>query len=216
LKPADREILHDYYDGKLKTYGHDTRSLGWIPGARNVRFGALTSVGDLQNSSVLDVGCGFGDLYGYLAGRGINVDYTGVDINPGFIGIARETYPDARFMVADFEEDDVGQGFDWAFAAGIFTIKISDNRRFIKNTLKKMFRVCDRGLAADFLSPSSSGGPDAYWQCPPEEALKFCRGLTRRVVLRADYMSSEFCIYLYKDDMADERNVFGDAYQPKK
>lgn len=207
MKPADRDILHHYYDSKLKTYGHDTRSLGWIPGARDVRFGALTSIGDLQNSSVLDVGCGFGDLYGYLARRGIKVDYTGVDINPDFIKIAREAYPDARFITADFEADDIGQEFDWTFAAGIFTIKISDNRRFIGNTLNKMFQVCNKGLAADLLSPSALGN-DTYWQCPPEEALKFCRGLSRRVVLRADYMSNEFCVYIYKDDMADERNVY--------
>lgn len=207
MKPVDRDILHHYYDDKLKTYGHDTRSLGWIPGARNVRFGALTAIGDLQGCSVLDVGCGFGDLYGYLCRRGINVDYAGIDINPDFIRIAREAYPDARFMVADFEEDDIGGDFDWAFAAGIFTIKISDNRRFIKNTLNKMFKVCNRGLAADFLSPSALGN-DAYWQCPPEDVLKFCRSLSKRAVLRADYMPTEYCIYLYKDDMADERNVF--------
>lgn len=207
MKPADRDILQGYYGDKLKTYGHDTRSLGWIPGARNVRFGALTAIGDLQDRSVLDVGCGFGDLYGYLTRRGIKVDYTGVDINPEFIDIARAAYPDARFLAADFEEDDIGDSFDWAFAAGIFTIKISDNRRFIKNTLNKMFQVCNKGLAADFLSPTTLGN-DAYWQCPPEEVLKFCRGLSRRAVLRADYMSTEYCVYLYKDDMADERNVF--------
>ncbi|HTY91114.1 MAG TPA: class I SAM-dependent methyltransferase [Methanocella sp.] len=210
MRPADRDILKNYYGEKLKSYGHDTRSLGWIPGARKVRFDALTSIGDLQGSSVLDVGCGFGDLYGYLAGRGIKVDYTGVDINPDFISIAREAYPDARFVVADFEDDDAGSEFNWAFAAGIFTLKISDNRRFIRDTLKKMFDVCNKGVAADFLGPTSAGN-DAYWQCPPEEVLKFCRGLTKRVVVRADYMSTEYCVYLYKDEMADERNVFEKA-----
>ncbi len=207
MKPSDRDILQNYYGDKLKTYGHDTRSLGWIPGARKVRFGALEAIGDLDGSSVLDVGCGFGDLYGYLANRDIKVDYTGIDINPEFIKIARETYPDARFLVADFEEDDIGGEFDWAFAAGIFTIRISDNRRFIKSTLRKMFDVCNLGMAADFLGPTAPGN-DAYWQCPPEGVLKFCRGLTRRVVLRADYMSTEYCVYLYKHDMVDERNVY--------
>lgn len=162
MKPVDRDILHDYYGEKLKTYCHDTRSLGWIPGARKVRFEALTSIGDLNNSSVLDVGCGFGDLYGYLVGRGIKVDYTGVDINPDC---------------------------------------------FIRNTLNKMFGVCNRGLAADFLSLSTYAG-DAYWHCPPEDVLKFCRGLSKRVVLRADYMSGEYCVYIYKNELADERNIF--------
>ena len=207
MKPEDIDILHRYYDEKLKTYGHDTRSLGWIPGARKVRFDALTAIGDLNGSAVLDVGCGFGDLYGYLSSKGIKVDYTGIDINPDFIDIAKKAYPDARFMVADFEEDTSGKDFDWAFAAGIFTIKISDNRRFIRNTMKRMFDVCNKGLSADFLSPSPLGN-DAYWRCPPEDVFKFGRSMTKRVALRADYMATEYCIYLYKSEMADERNVF--------
>ena len=206
MKPADRRILHGYYEEKLKAYGHDTRSLGWIPGARKVRFDALTSVGELQNCRILDVGCGFGDLYGYLTAKGIKVDYTGIDLNPDFIEIAKKAYADGRFMVADFEEDDIGKDFDWAFAAGIFTIRISDNRRFIRNTLKKMFEVCNKGLAADFLSPT--GASDSYWQCPPEEVLKFCLGMSKRVALKADYMATEYCVHVYKNDMADERNVF--------
>ncbi|MCD1293540.1 class I SAM-dependent methyltransferase [Methanocella sp. CWC-04] len=208
MKQSDRITLHEYYDSKLKTYGYDTRSLGWIPGARNVRLGALTSIGDLDNSSVLDVGCGFGDLYGYMVKKGMTVSYTGVDINPDFIEIAKQVYPDARFMAADFEEEDIGGNFDWIFAAGIFTIKISDNEAFIRNMLKKMFDVCDKGFAADFLSPIGYGTEDKYWRCEPESILAFCRKLSRRVTLRCDYMAGEFCVYVYKNDITDERNVF--------
>jgi len=73
-----------------------------------------------------------------------------------------------------------------------------------------MFNVCNRGVAADFLTLAALGN-DVYWLCPPEEVLKFCRGLSRRTVLRADYMSNEHRIYIYKEDMADERNVYEDS-----
>ncbi|MGE5556921.1 MAG: class I SAM-dependent methyltransferase [Caulobacteraceae bacterium] len=207
--------MHGYYEDKLRTYGHDTRSLGWIPGCRNIRLGVLTGIGNMDGSSVLDVGCGFGDLYGYLKGKGLNVDYTGLDINPDFIDIARKTYPDARFIVADFEDDDVDGEYDWAFASGIFTLRISDNATFIRNILRKMFSICRKGFAANFLSPGTlNSSADTYWQCQPERILKFCRGLSKRVSLRCDYMATEFCVHVYKNDMSDERNVFEEYDMP--
>lgn len=209
MRQSDRDRLSAYYGEKLKTYGHDTRSLGWTPGGRKIRFDALAAIGDLKGCSVLDVGCGFGDFYGYLTGRGIKTEYTGIDINGEFIAIARKTYPEARFLVADFEEHGIDGTFDWAFAAGIFTIRLSDNEAFVKNTLDKMFQCCRKGFAADFLRPMyGDGASDEYWRPQPEEIVRLCRGLSRRIVLRCDYMADEFCVYVYKNDMADERNVF--------
>lgn len=209
MKLSDRDILSSYYGKKLKQYGHDTRSLGWIPGGRKARFTALTSIGDLNGCSILDVGCGFGDLYGFLRDQGIAVDYTGIDINPEFIEIARQAFPGARFICGDFDGDQASGSYDWAFAAGIFTVRISDNDSFVKSTLQRMLSVARKGIAADFLLPTYSER-DTYWRPPPEETLQFCRTLSRRVALRCDYMADEYCVYVYKNDRADERNVFED------
>lgn len=209
MKQSDREKLNEYYGEKLKAYGDDARSLGWTPGGRKVRFDTLAGIGYLNGCPVLDVGCGFGDFYGYLRERGIQTDYTGIDINPGFIAVAREKYPEARFETADFDEWDTGETFDWAFAAGIFTIRLSDNETFVKDTLRHMFDCCRKGFAADFLRPTyGDAGSDIYWRPQPEEIVKICRGFSKRFILRCDYMADEFCVYVYKNDMADERNVF--------
>ena len=211
MRPSDRDRLAEYYAGKLKQYGDDPRSLGWTPGGSRLRFGALAGIGDLAGRSVLDVGCGFGDFYGYLLGRGACADYTGVDINPDLIAIAKRKYPGARFFVADFEEQGADGTYDWAFAAGLFTIRLSDNAAFVRNVLKRMFDGCRLGFAADFLRPTfGDGATDPYWRPQPEEIVKICRALSKRLVLRCDYMADEFCVYVYKNDMADERNVFED------
>ncbi|WP_424357081.1 class I SAM-dependent methyltransferase [Methanocella sp. MCL-LM] len=207
MKQSDRDILSNYYGSKLEQFGHDTRSLGWIPGGRKARFTALSEIGDLDGCSILDVGCGFGDLYGFLVNKGLKIDYTGIDIHPQFVEIARKAYPEARFFAGDFDDGLLQEEYDWAFAAGIFTIKISDNEAFAKGMLQKMLKVSRRGVAADFLLPTYSE-QDAYWRPVPEDMLKFCRTLSRRVALRCDYMSDEYCVYLYKNDQADERNVF--------
>jgi|AGTN01.1.fsa_nt_gi Trans-aconitate methyltransferase len=209
MKQSDRGKLEAYYGEKLGTYGNDTRSLGWTPGGRKVRFGVLASVGDMAGCSLLDAGCGFGDFYGYLQERGIQADYTGVDINAEFISIAREKHPEARFEISDFEEQGTDEVYDWAFAVGIFTIRLSDNETFVKNTLRRMFDCCRKGFAADFLRPTyGDAAGDVYWRPQPEKIAEICRGLSKRFVIRCDYMADEFCVYVYKNDMADERNVF--------
>ena len=207
MKQSDRDVLSNYYGSKLKQYGHDTRSLGWIPGGRKARFTALTCIGDLNGSKVLDVGCGFGDLYGFLRDLDINVDYTGIDINPEFIEIAKNTYPEARFIACDFDETLLKEEFDWSFAVGIFTIRISDNDLFIKSTLRRMLSVSCKGIAADFLLPTYSQN-DAYWRVEPGELLRFCQTLSRRCAVRCDYKADEYCVYLYKNDKTDERNLY--------
>ncbi|CAJ38262.1 class I SAM-dependent methyltransferase [Methanocella arvoryzae] len=207
MKQSDRDILSNYYGSKLEQYGYDTRSLGWIPGGRKARFTALSEIGGLDGCSILDVGCGFGDLYGFLVGRGLKVDYTGIDINPKFIEIARREYPGARFIAGDFDDCCPGEEYDWAFAAGIFTIRISDNEAFAKSMLQKMLAASRKGIAVDFLLPTYSG-QDTYWRPAPEDMLRFCRTLSRRVALRCDYMADEYCVYVYKNDRSDERNVF--------
>lgn len=196
-----------YYNSQFCIYGYDPRSLGWRKGMQAIRFKNITIVGDLEGCSILDVGCGFGDLYEYLLKNRINVRYTGVDINRNFIKTAREAYPDAQFIEADFEEALIRGKFDWAFASGIFNLKIDDNRSFIENTLSKMFKLCRRGLAADFLEAKKAIRTGELYYQDKVELLQFCSQLTDHVKIKDDYLPSDFCVYLYKDDTTDQVNL---------
>jgi SAM-dependent methyltransferase len=53
-----------------------------------------------QGDHILDAGCGIGTLYSYLpSGR----HYTGVDLSPEMIEVARLSYPEAHFEVANLQ-----------------------------------------------------------------------------------------------------------------
>jgi 2-polyprenyl-3-methyl-5-hydroxy-6-metoxy-1,4-benzoquinol methylase len=166
----------------------------------------LTEIGNLNGCSVLDVGCGFGDLCGFLIKRGIKVKYTGYDINPKFIRIAKETYPNVRFEVRDIEECEIKNKFDWVFASGVFEFKLL--APYVKKMIRKMFEACKRGVAVDFMSSYVDFKTEDNYFASPEKMFSFCKTLSRRVVLRHDYMPFEFCVYVYKNDRIDERNVF--------
>jgi len=97
---------------------------------------------------------------------------------------------------------------DWIFSSGVFDFKLSDNKSFIQNMFKKMFKICNKGVAADFMSSYVDFKNEKANYASPEEIFSFCKTISRRVTLRHDYMPSEFCVYIYKDDRINKRNVF--------
>lgn len=209
MNEMEKQKVIERYNKRLQKYGYDPKTLGWFKNRQPIRFQVLSEIGDLHNCSILDVGCGFGDLYGFLVKGGYsNIKYTGVDINPRLIEIAEKVHPGVRFEVKDFQEDHVEGSFDWVFSSGIFNFRLPDNTSFIQAMLKKMVRMCKRGVAADFLSSYVDfKNEGAYYTCP-EDIFRFCRALSKRIALRHDYMPFEFCVYIYKDDRINERNVF--------
>lgn len=77
--------------------------------------------------------------------------------------------------------------------------------------LMKMFELCNKGVAANFVSSYVDFRNENLYYAKPEEIFSFCKTLSRRMVLRHDYMPFEFCIYIYKDDrINNKRNVFGE------
>src|SRR6185436_17431608 len=65
-----------WYADKVATHGYDHRGLGFRTRSSQVkRFEALLALGDFDGATVLDVGCGFGDLLAWLRARGIEPDY---------------------------------------------------------------------------------------------------------------------------------------------
>jgi SAM-dependent methyltransferase len=198
LNDRDRATLLHYYNENLRRYGYDPRSLGWLEGTQPGRFDVLAGIGDLEGCSVLDVGCGFGDFYGYLCRRGIHVDYTGLDLNPGFVEIAKGRHPEADFIIADFEEAGIRRRFDWAFESGIFNLRVSGHEAYVRKVLEKMYDASRYGFAADFLSDRGPRSAEMYHP-RADELLGFCRRLSGRVRLRRDYKPTEFCVYVYRD-----------------
>ncbi|EKD24184.1 MAG: hypothetical protein ACD_81C00089G0020 [uncultured bacterium] len=68
-----------------------------------------------QNSTVLEVGCGTGDIVGSLNREGSK----GIDISPTMIGIAKHKYPHIAFDVADAEHISETEKYDYVIASDL-------------------------------------------------------------------------------------------------
>jgi SAM-dependent methyltransferase len=193
-----RKIIDVYYQ-RFKRYGVSPRTLGWDKNRAKLRFEILCSQWDLNDSSILDFGCGFGDFYKFLNEKNYkNFTYYGIDINPCFIETARTLHPEVSFQACNILENTIQKKFDYIFASGAFNDKISNNVSFIKNILEKMDEYSAKGIGANFLSNKAEYRYQHAFYADPAFILDLCYQYSNNVVLRNDYMPFEFTVFINK------------------
>lgn len=198
------------YTQRFQEFGRTPQSLGWKKGKQAIRFDVLTSQYDFAGKSVLDIGCGFGDLLDTLGTRMSRFTYTGIDLVDAFIREARSMHPGHTFIQGDFISHDFGMMFDYCVASGIFNHKLKqDNYEFIRLAIQKAWDISCDGFAFDFLSDRVDYPLDHTFHSNPTKILEFAYSLSRNVVLRNDYMPFEFSLFVFKDDsFAPEDTLF--------
>lgn len=109
--------------------------------------------------SVLDAGCGYGALLDCLEEVKLEVRYTGVDISPDLIDLARERYPGRAFQVADLRKLPFSDGaFDWAVCRSVQgMIRLNVGQEAWDQMEAELRRVARRLLLIGY--PEVVGGP---------------------------------------------------------
>jgi SAM-dependent methyltransferase len=204
---SDLAELQSRYRDRYAKFGYDRRTLGWDKDCQQVRFqAALEGLRDEDYTSVLDVGCGFGDLLAYLRNADWRGRYTGIDLVPELLSEARSRH--AGDANATFEDVDASAGAyerqsSLAVALGVFNHRLhQDNREFIAATLDAMWRSSTRVVVCDFLSDSAEQDKrrDDLYYANPSEILALARRYSRRVALHHAYMPFEFHVKIWHDD----------------
>src|SRR3989344_8669342 len=94
----DIKKVKQHFQDNYEKHGVAPEALSWKGnGAAHQRFRQVWAEIDFNDKSVLDIGCGFGEMGRFLTKRYENVDYTGVDIVPEFITEARKQNPGLKF-----------------------------------------------------------------------------------------------------------------------
>jgi SAM-dependent methyltransferase len=201
---GQQQVVEDFFRFHVQLYGNDWRALGWQSRyTQYQRFAVLAAVGDLAQTRLLDVGCGLGDLYGYLLAQGITVDYTGYDLLPEMVARAQQRFPEARFAVRDVLQGLGTERFDYIVSSGAFNIDFGNNIPAIQQVLGEMVQCCTRGVAINFLkrTPEASRDPIFHFY-DPQDMLAWCQTICPQVRLREDYLPNDFTLYLYPAPLA--------------
>jgi ubiquinone/menaquinone biosynthesis C-methylase UbiE len=192
----------DIYNKMLIDGNNDSERVGWgsVDSQKN-RFRILMEIGNLENKSILDIGCGLGTMLDYIHKRKSILSYTGVDINSNMVKEAKQKHPNAEFKSIDIIKDAHELGdkkFDYVFLSGALNLNADNHRNSIKIMMNEMFALANKGVALNFLSVFADRLSPGEYYCNPIDILELALTITKKVTLRHDYMPHDFTVYLYR------------------
>jgi SAM-dependent methyltransferase len=218
---SNQDSTVNLYKKLLKEHGLSLGALGCAKGKQFLRYNQLTSLFNLEASSILDVGCGFGDFCRYLSFLGIeNYSYMGIDLMEEFIDEAKKRYTSQKnqFVFSDFLSLETEKTFDYVISSGAFNSKIEEplnGYEYIHENIKKMLSIANKAVAIDFLSDKVDHAYEHNFNSSPEKILSMAYKFSRNVVLRNDYFPFEFSLIIYKDDSFKKENTVFNSIENK-
>jgi SAM-dependent methyltransferase len=199
MNPIEKITITQFHAYRTNEFGTGTvESLGWPDAeSQQKRFEILSGIADLNNCSVIDAGCGHGDLFSFLQKKYPAAWYTGIDHIPALLDIALERYQDApqvKFLLGDFTSA-VLPPADYILCSGGLSYHNPD-ADFIQHSVEKLFNACRKGFGFNLLSTvkNTEGILVAY---DAEKVLAVCRRLTNNVQLLENYLPGDFTIFMY-------------------
>lgn len=215
MEDGDKQKILARYKERVDKFGHGAAAIG-EPRDRQAYFFhfIIDAEGFDLSSSILDIGCGYGDLYGYLRSIGWNGRYTGIDVNRDLIEEGRRKYPDADLRVLDIQQQGPSEQFDWCVACGVLTARTEaiDYLAHLQDILDRMWRVSRKGLMFNLLSPLADYVHPFHARPPFDKVLKAVTRITSRFTLRHDYMPYDYAIYMYKNSAVNRDSLVFSAH----
>jgi cyclopropane fatty-acyl-phospholipid synthase-like methyltransferase len=193
----------NFYNQQYKEFGHSVKALGWgSANSQEKRFNALAQVGITGGDSVLDVGCGFGDLYFYLKKNGCDTEYTGLDSNKSFISLNHNTHPNLDFRYGNISS--ISDTYDWVVASGIFCFKSPEWFHDTLEVVQAMLSKSIKGVAFNCLFDEGVKRNSTNYQMhylKRSDAGRLAGRLlhfSKRIKINAEYLPNDISFLVYK------------------
>ena len=190
------------FSARLVECGPTHGALDWgsAEGQRR-RFDLLASIGICDGATVLDVGCGLGDLLSWLHQNSCDVQYTGLDVTQPLLDVAASRHPHAEFLLGNIVDTTVlaGRSFDYVVSSGLFYTYPSGGYAWMHAALNRMWAHATRGLAFNSLSTWTSDRAPGEFYADPSVVLNFCRHFSPCIELLHSYHPRDFTIHILRN-----------------
>ncbi|OGL46130.1 MAG: hypothetical protein A2W05_09750 [Candidatus Schekmanbacteria bacterium RBG_16_38_10] len=197
----DKTKMTGLYNGRYHEFGRDIRTVGW--GSKRdqfLRFEVLFRGLNPKGKTILDVGCGLGDLISFLDERTAgDYCYVGVDVADRLIEDARKTFtaPNIEFHVGDVFSASLPK-VDISVLSGALSFKVDGIEKYAHDTMRKMFELSREAACLNFLTKYVDYELEKNQHYYPESIFSQAKELSRRVNLIHDYLLYEFTVQIFK------------------
>lgn len=215
MRVLDKTLSY-YKDNNIK-YGIGAPQNLWKdPMLQSQRFNKILQIIDLNNSSLLDVGSGYGDLYIYAKKQNIKIKtYIGIDLVKEHCDVALKNLPTKCSIIhGDFLLTDIEDQVDYCILSGGLNIFCEDWLSFAHGMIDKMWNIASVGIVFNLRSPESinitgininqlnkikNNLASSYW-------CNYAESKTKRFALYHDYVDYDYTIALWKEDRCRSNN----------
>ncbi|WP_456452492.1 class I SAM-dependent methyltransferase [Hydrogenimonas sp.] len=178
-----------FYNATLKKHGESAAGVAWSDEYRQRRrFAALLAqVPGLAASTVVDAGCGLGDLWLYMRAKNLlPTRYIGLDAHEAMVEKARERTGQA-ILRRDLLKDPLPEA-DWYLASGTFNLL---TRFETILAVKRCLDASSRGIVFNLLKGRDQSDTYNYWL--PLEIKKAYRNFGE-VTIYEGYLEGDFTV----------------------
>ena len=193
--------IRAHYEHRITADRQNYDVLDWASAeSQATRFVVLAENVDLAGKSLLDVGCGLGDLLAFCTRLGIEVDYTGVDLLAKMVRAAQGRHPDGRFVQGDIFESDPfdGRQFDVVFCSGALNLNLGNNREFLPVAVSRMLSLCRGHVVVNLLRRMPGFHDRTYFCHDPDDVRELLRPLPCDIRILQDYLPNDFTVFCQK------------------
>ena len=159
-----------------------------------------------NNISVHDVGMGIADMGKFIKSEfpHKNIQYSGTEILDEYVEEALKRFPASKFYNRDVAEQSFEDRYDYGLLSGVFHQRrdspIRDWEKFSQQILKNSFKMCNNGIAFNFISPYVDFYQTQVYYCNLSKLINFVNDdLSRFFEIKHNYALFEFTVYVYKE-----------------
>ncbi len=195
-----KEELIRFYMRHLEDFDDSPMAVRWTEKGQRLRYEIMLGImGDVRGKRLLDFGCGKGDFCGFLLEKGIDLSYTGIDINPLMIERAKEKFRDGVFISADIEEEGLQEEYDIVLACGTFNLRVAGVEDSFRNVLRILYRQTKEALHLNCLSWYRKVRDPELFYIKPEDLTGFVmKELSQRFMLRHGLPEGDIFLSIFR------------------
>lgn len=200
MDPIERATVLHYHRHRLAAHGSRApEALGWRAAeSQRLRFEVIAGVADFNGCSVLDLGCGTGDLKAFLDERCNGLRYLGIDQMPEFIETARQRFAaqagDTAFALAHFDTAPLPAA-DIVVACGALGYRCA-NPHWVFNVVARMYAAAGQVLMFTLLDAAVFPDHPLLVGHDIDEIAAFCGKLAPRVEVIRGYAPDDATIVM--------------------
>jgi SAM-dependent methyltransferase len=189
--------IAELYDRRCEVSEFSWQASAWASETDQYGRYVLASSIVTPNSSVLDLGCGQGDILGFLRERRLGKTYTGVDVSPRMV-MAAKRFGD-YFICGDLLSTPLDR-HDHVMALGTFSVSHDDPYRYLSDGILRCLELCEKSVCVTFLTEGAENtfDDDRLFYYNPVRAFEICLDLCKKVVFDTGSLSCEALVFLYK------------------